>query len=74
MGLHPVWLGFIFITNICHMREASTGLSDKTWLFSNRGLIWASVAGWKYHVGKTMPCFPPMTGNGLYIPPTVLKW
>ena len=22
------------------------------------------MAGWKYHVGKTMPCFPPMTGNG----------
>ena len=20
-------------------------------------------------VGKTMPCLPPMTGNGLFIPP-----
>ena len=22
-----------------------------------------------YNGGKTMPCLPPMTGNGLYIPP-----
>ena len=28
-----------------------------------------NVASRQFYVGETMPCLPPMTGNGLCIPP-----